>query len=745
MKRTNANLLSFFLLWIIMFNWGCGYDNTLYNARKYFKSAQNKPLNPSGKPTPQAIEDYTKTIKKCGYILTERPKSSQADDALFLLAKSLYYKGNSQFQSLDQFQNLIKNFPGSPYNPESILYIAKIYRQINQPSDAENTLVSYIRNPKTVKWHPGALLLLADFSIQDKDYTKAKFWLERLLSEYPRSVSSREAAFLLGKNYFEQKDYKNSIKQFSQVISTRGIKKESKLDAMYYVAVNQLNLGEIQKSNNSVKKLLKEEIRPEKLPEIRVLAGRLLLELKNEEEALELLQSIIKNNTRSLASAEAYYRLAEYYFYKNKDITNALENYNKVKLESATSPFSEDASNKHKAITQISQSMDLIIDNNPKLYLENRLENADSYYNILHLPDSAFVVFNQISEIPFYLQSKIDSLNLSKQSLQNRLDSLLAFTDTTKTIPDITTPVFNDGDVDTTFIDSTMTQGQRTEIPADSTDIVSEEIINPKPDSIFNEIETNTSLQKTKESNLSTDINNRNEINTLQNDIVKIDLTRENVLNNLKLFKEEYIPYSMFVKATLIYNNDADSLILHEIQQEMNSHYPQNKYTKALKLLLEGKTVRILDMELEKEEEEMDKALTFILSNPDSSTAILRKLTNSKYPDIKTQANFRLGWHFTFEQPDTNEAKIYFKKVIETDRNSDYGILVQRIYNGTNFIIKFENSDSLVTDSTATMINHSEKEMIGPALEEKGTDNYKLDKIDFRFEKPKEFHVPKPY
>jgi len=761
MKKTISYVFTLFVFGISIITLGCGYDNTLYNARKYFKSAQAKPLNSNGTPTPQAIDEYTRTIQKCGYILTEHPKSSQADNALFLLAKALFYKGNSQFQAKDQFLSLINNFPDSPYAPESVLYIAKIYRQINQTNDAENTLVKYIRNPETSKWHPGALLLLADFAVQDKDYTKAKYWLERLITSYPKSIHSREASFLLGINYLEQKDYKNSLKQFSLVQSTRGIKKEIKLDAMYYIALNHLYLNEIQQSNNSVKKLLKEEIRPDKLATIRVLLGRILLELNNENEALELLNSIIKNNSRSLASAEAYYRLAEYYFYEKKDINNALESYNKVKLESSASPFAEDASNKNKALTQISQSEKLAIGTNPQRYLDNRLEIADYYYNVLNLPDSAFVIFNKIADMPFSFQTTLDSLDLLRINMQNNLDSLIAVSDTIETVNDIISTDFEEIIIDSTSIDSLRMPQLNSDLNTDSLIVNAPRDIKSSADSIQTKF--------TKEGTTDSKISSEAEIQNLQTNIARVDSNINSIKKLMVLFQEEYIPYTMFVRATLIYNTTSDSTMLNEIAAEMLDKYPQNKYTKALQLLLEGKPVRIVDTALIEEEDELDYALGLIQTNPDSALVILNQLTNSKYPDIKSHSNFMLGWYFTFDQLDTLQAKPYFDKVFEIDRISDFGKMIQRFYNGKVFTIKLAQTDSL--PNNVNYVDSLKKGLtpdtlsLNPKQEIPQSDNYKSDKIEigpklkdndtddikqsFDFDpnlfKPKELLIPKPY
>ena len=52
----------------------CGLNNTMYNARKYFKTAQDRGVNAQGRPSAQAVNEYTKTIQKCGIILTEDSK-----------------------------------------------------------------------------------------------------------------------------------------------------------------------------------------------------------------------------------------------------------------------------------------------------------------------------------------------------------------------------------------------------------------------------------------------------------------------------------------------------------------------------------------------------------------------------------------------------------------------------------------------------------------------------------------------
>ena len=214
--------------------------NTMFNARNYFNSAQSRPLTSNGRPNAQAIDEYTKAIKKCGKIIETDKKGKRVEEAYYLMAKSLYYKGNSAFQAKDQFQNLVIRFPESKYVPEAYIYIAKILRETNQPKEAEKLLDEFLRNPKFRKQHPQALSALADFAIKDKDFIKAQHYLERIITEYPKTKEYREAYFLFGKNYYEQKDYDKSLEAFKTMQKARGIDKEKKLEGTYYIGLNEL-------------------------------------------------------------------------------------------------------------------------------------------------------------------------------------------------------------------------------------------------------------------------------------------------------------------------------------------------------------------------------------------------------------------------------------------------------------------------------------------------------------------------
>ena len=424
MKRL-LNVLCGIILASLM---ACMPSNTMYNARNYFKSAQAKPLNTNGKPNAQAIEEYTKAIKKCGIIISERKKGSQLDDAVFLMAKALYYKGNSAFQAKDQFENLLRSFPNSPFVPESHIYLAKVLREINQPKEADKTLDEFVRNPRFHKDHPKALLLMADFAIKDKDFARAQYWLERIIRDYPKTKEYREAYFLFGKNYYEQNDYTRSLEAFEKMQTARGIDRELKLNASYYIALNNLELNNLDDAFRTIRNLIRVESRPDKLAAVRLLKARIQFARGENKDAESDIDIITKNYPRTESAAAAYYFLAEQNYYRLGDANTAIINYNKVRTEFSASPYAALGQNKATALGQVLPDSTLNSETGLTQFVNHYYQAAEGFLNYLALPDSAMASYRRVIREKDNLVAKRDSLRLLLRTNQNSTDSLQAWT-----------------------------------------------------------------------------------------------------------------------------------------------------------------------------------------------------------------------------------------------------------------------------------------------------------------------------
>jgi tetratricopeptide (TPR) repeat protein len=321
--------------------------------------------------------------------------------------------------------------------------------------------------------------------------------------------------------------------------------------------------------------------------------------------------------------------LADYYYFTLGDVSAAIENYGKAKSEAPNSTYQVESSAKYDALQQIKLKKNIQSFEDPQLYVDAKLESAENYMTVLSKPDSANAVFEQIKLQPQVIQVKIDSLKTDVANFQASLDSLV--------------------------------------VEIDSTDIkASEDTLETAPKT------NNPKLRQLEE-----------RIKSIQDNVSRQE-------SNRQMFIDEYIPYSLFVKASLIARTEPDSTLLNQIYTDMLESYPENKYTNALKLLIEGKSVSFTDSRLETEKAELDNALLILPIMPDSALIVLGKLSDSGYAEIRDIALFRLGWHYTFEQQDTTKAKTYYDILLDKDKTSDISRLILRYYNGVKFTINFD-------------------------------------------------------
>jgi TolA-binding protein len=678
-------LKPFLMLSLILVITACGLNNTMYNARKYFKSAQERPLNSNGRPSPQAIEEYTKTIQKCGIIISLKKDNRETEEAIYLMAQALYFKGNSAFQAKDQFENLIRLYPESRHIPEANIFLARIYREINQPAEAESRLESFIRNPRFASKHPRALLVLADFEIQDKDYLRAEYWLEKVVTDFANSPEAREAIFLIGKNYYVQKNYAASLEQFQRLLELRRIDKNLRLDALYYLGLNNLELQNYDPGKEAVTNLLKKEMRTDKLGSARVLKARLLIADGQQEAGQQELEAVIRDYPRSPASAAAAYWLGENHFYNRQDRASAQTSYNRVRTESASSEYVALATVKITALQQLAQNTNLNPETNLQQYLDYQYQAADNYFRQFNLPDSSFMIYDQII-------ARKDSLLAAKQLLETQLLNLSAKTDSLQALK----------------------ISARVPIPelTDSLAVVQDSSAVAVLDTLdINRQIAGWNTEKQSRENRITNIN-----------------------TSIERFDNDIIPFVRFVAASLHMKLGQKDPEVAEILEGMQRDFPDNRYTNATRMLYNGQRVRVVDPRVEEAEQLYDRALGLYTTEPDSMVTMLTDLLEGPSPELAMQSRFRLGWHYAVERADTLSARPYLEALLLATDTGRYGDLARRIFDGRSFLLRYPGTpvdSSLVQDSTVVIpdsldageallwdIPEDAEELVGPQPQE---------------------------
>lgn len=738
------------LLLIGLLAFSCGLNNTMYNARKYFEAARERPLNANGHPNPQAIQEYTKAIKKCGIILSREKTGRNTDDALFLMAKALYYKGNSAFQAKDQFEALINGFPESPFYSEAHIYLARVLREINRKEEAETLLETFVNDPEHEDWHPEALLTLTEFEIEDLDYNRAQYWLEKIITQYPKSDEYREAFFLFGKNYFIQEDYAASLREFQRISTARRIPQSLKLEARYYIALNQFLLGETDESWKTIIKLIRDENRPEELSQTKVIKGRLHFARGEDEDGIAELEGVTQAYPRTESSSQAQYYLAEHYFHQAKDLDKALAAYNKAKSEFSQSELAETAQQKAAAINQLKQGSTLDQEANLQQFVDHHIAAAENYYSQFALRDSAIVMYQRLIDSKDSLSVLKDSLNALARDKQALIDSLTAqlellpepvsedsleITDSLAAMDEI---VPQDSLAMADSLKTIPGQEMQEQAPADSQKVVAEDeptaetddaanagaadeigsgAVIPEADSLnmteLEEVSDSTSLPDSLGGSPE-DMNEpeipdssavaeegedtkpppdpaeqrrilEQRLTAAQTELSALESRLASLDGIFQSYEQEYIPLALFSQANIYNRSGADSTLIEAIHTRMEKEYPGNKYTNALEAMLTDAPIRLVDPIEEAQELRLDNALDLAETQPDSMLVILNELTESEYTPIKVRANFRLGWYYTFEEPDTTLARPHLEEVLNLEQQGDYAQMTTRFFDGSKF------------------------------------------------------------
>ncbi len=710
MRYTRLSLLSALLFMIV----ACGIDNTMYNAKNYFESAQERALNANGRPTPQAVDEYTKAIQKCGIILSRNSKGKRADDALFLMARALYYKKNSAFQAKDAFENLIAGYPDSKHVPDAYIYLARVLRDVNQTDESEAVLERFIRDSRFKKHHARALLVMADFEIKDKDYSRAQYWLERIIRDYKDSKEFKEAFFLFGKNYYMQKDYQRSLSEFERFIDTRGIPKPQKMEARYYVAANLLDLGRAEEAEKESRYLIRHESRPDLLSKAKVLHARILLALGEEEGGLRALEDVSKDYPRTEHAAAAYYHWGRYLYYFLGDAQTSTSHLNRVRTEFSQSEFAEPAKNLADAISSASSTASPDIKRDLQAFLDFHYKRAESFLGAISLPDSAIAAYKTVISYQDSLQGWADSLQVKLDSLNVQIDSLNAFLpDSTETSvqekelpvvslsPDSTDVSLETVDPDATIADSLGAEIQETAtlpgkeesvavaVDADTLAVVDENA--GDADLPPTEAEASTEKEEMPMEEIPAPEEDpiaitRDRLEILRQNYGRIEEELQQLTEPLQRFAGEVVPFCRYSIFNILHEIPQREDEAIQIYEELLANHPRNIYSSAAKAVLAGKTPSLVDPALEEAELSFDTALDFYPAHEDSLVMSMQEFTESEFEHLRTRANFRLGWYYSFESPDTSAARPYLDQILENDPNSEYAEAIRRFYDGSVFL-----------------------------------------------------------
>lgn len=670
-------LLSIVIVLVILGS--CAYYNTFYNAKQLYAEASSADLESSGRASRAAQQQYNDVIKKCASLLEFYPDSKYVDDAIYLMAMSFYKKGGSTTQVFEQCDKLIQYFPNSEFYTDAIILKAQTHRDLNRFDEAYSLLEGQIISPKSPTDEAKVLLKIADFYTEDGQFERARFYLNKIIEEHESTPQYKQASYFIGLNYYTDKNYDEAISSLERFLKIKN-DRELKYDARYYLALSNYQLGNFSTSLKQTEKLLDDEYRRDEKNKVSVLLGKVLLDSGQEDRGLEVLNSLIEGNQRGEFSAETNYILGNYYLSYTDSLSLAIKHFNDVKKADTNSEFVESAVAKSSVASQIQLFKDDNTQLEPKQLVNEQFKLAEYYLDIMQLPDSALVVYdNIISNKARFLVLK-DSLNLKLDSLKTSLSKLSGRTSTmSNEIDSLRNIVMNTN----TLADTLTADSLKTEDP-------------------------NGERMLTLESELDT-LNTQ--LDLLRRDSLTVNTRLENINEVLIAFDEEYIPFASFVKAFLYVDTFKEPSYAYDILAFLQENYPESKYTYTIENYLSKGSLKLTTRRKEISLEKYNQASRYLLEDPDTTIVLLEAVLDTLETEELIKAKMALGYLY-YAQDDTLSARDYFLDLTDNYSLSEKQTSWVSTFFSNNKINKLESLEFDLPDKESNTEDNSDNESV---------------------------------
>ena len=350
-----------FLCSLFVFS-GCAYYNTFYNAKQFYKKAENKRkdrektqvvelspeeqerLRKSGmgrggevnKASTDEMQNYQRAIEKSSKVLEFYPTSKYIDDAIMLLGKCFFYRSEYS-KALRKFEELISLYPKSEYISEAKLFMAKTYLGLEEYEEAENRLREYSLNKKNKnEFREEAKFELGGLYFDKGNYELAANHYRETAKESGDKLIKAMSIYRLGECMINLGDFAEAIKLFKRAVDASP-NDDFNMQAYFKLGEAQSLNSEYKEAIQTFERLLSKEFEVKRIPRIKLqLANNLYLD-NQVNDAIKWFENIIEEHPRTDASARSYFALGEFEEFIHQDYRLAREHYDMAKSQFASS------------------------------------------------------------------------------------------------------------------------------------------------------------------------------------------------------------------------------------------------------------------------------------------------------------------------------------------------------------------------------------------------------------------------
>lgn len=302
----------------------CVYFNTFYNAKKFYRQAEKErqkheeayagwAFDEAGpeqlrQRSTQADQLYDKAARKASKVLDKYKESDLVDDAMFLMAKAFYWRGE-YLRAVQSFRDLETNFPASEFYDQARYWRAQCLeaqRIYNQAQQLYRTLLE--EAPEEVAVQAG--LRLGEMAFAREDYVAAIQEFRATLEAYPKSAQRAELWLRQGEAQMALEDqtrYDEALASFDQVLQA-GPDRDQEYRARLNSGSVHYALGDEEAALKAYIGLLKEGKFRNYEGRTRLLIGQSYQDRRQLEQALAEYEQVRDDFPGTPSAAMALYR-----------------------------------------------------------------------------------------------------------------------------------------------------------------------------------------------------------------------------------------------------------------------------------------------------------------------------------------------------------------------------------------------------------------------------------------------------
>ncbi len=307
------------LLVVLMLS-GCAYYNTFYHAKEFYEDAERKRADvpPERRPT-IGLDLYEKSMKKCAKVIVEYPDSKWVDDAILLMGKCMYSKGD-YLAALGKFNEVKRYYENGGNVDEAEFFRAKSLIALGRHDEAVRIL-DHFRSEGGEGRREEAIFLYATVEYEREHFEESAAGFARFL-EVGRERDERDRAlYLLGDSHRQIGNYEESYRAFQQRLDNALLSQEERLKTSLDLTEVLVEEGRFEDAYRELEEIRKDVTAREDSLKIDFRKGGGLLAEGRIDDAIALYEASLKEAPSSEVAADMAYSLGELYleYYGQKD------------------------------------------------------------------------------------------------------------------------------------------------------------------------------------------------------------------------------------------------------------------------------------------------------------------------------------------------------------------------------------------------------------------------------------------